>query len=374
MVGVLPTPGVALLTRSMDADAGVVISASHNPYQDNGIKVFSGKGFKLSDAEELQIESLVLGAPAAGAEAGASDCTETLSDATERYIAFLKGTFPRGLSLKGLKVALDTANGAAYRVAPAVFAELGAEVVCIHDQPSGTNINDHCGSEHTEDLRRLVVQVGADVGLAFDGDADRLMAVDEKGDELTGDQTLIVCAQMLQAEGRLTNGQIVSTIMSNVGLGVASNRLGFKNHAADVGDRHVLEDMQRLGAVLGGEPSGHVVFLDQHTTGDGLLTGIQLAAAMLRAGRPLSELAAAMDVFPQSLVNVEVRSKPELDSVPEVVAAIRQVESELKDEGRVLVRYSGTQGLCRVMVEGPTLERTQSYAAHLAAVVKSVLG
>jgi phosphoglucosamine mutase len=372
-VGVLPTPGVSFVARSLGADAGVVISASHNPYQDNGIKVFAGNGFKVSDEEEGQIEELVLGG-ALGAPAPAATQAETLDDAGRSYVDFLKHTLPGALSLEGLKVALDAANGATSQVAPVVFAELGAQVTVIHDRPHGTNINDRCGSEHTEDLRGTVIQVGADIGLAFDGDGDRLMAVDDQGRELTGDQTIVVCAQMLKAEGRLKNDQIVSTVMSNVGLSSACKRLGIKNHAADVGDRHVLDDMLRLGAVLGGEPSGHVVFLDHHTTGDGLLTGIQLVAAMLKAGKPLCELAGLMEVFPQSLVNVEVKTKPVLESVPEVVAAIKQVESELKDEGRVLVRYSGTQGLCRVMVEGPTAERTQSYAASLAQVVKAALG
>lgn len=375
LVGVLPTPGVALLARTLGADAGVAISASHNPYQDNGIKVFSGAGFKLTDEEEEQIEHLVLSRDlAAPVRTGEGNRARIVDDATRSYVDFLKGTFPAELSLGGVKIALDTANGATSLVAPAVFGELGAEVRGIHDHPDGTNINDRCGSEHTEDLRGLVLQTGADLGLAFDGDGDRLIAVDEKGQELTGDQTIIICAQMLKAEGRLKNDQVVSTVMSNVGMNAACKRLGLKNHAADVGDRHVLEEMQRLGAVLGGEPSGHVVFLDHHTTGDGILTGIQLAAAMIRAGRPLSELAKVMEVFPQALVNVEVKSKPALDSVPEIVEAIRQVESELKAEGRALVRYSGTQGLCRVMVEGPTATLTREYAERLADVVRAALG
>lgn len=375
-VGVLPTPGVAYLARVMGAAAGVVISASHNPYQDNGIKVFAGTGFKLSDEQEEQVEDIVLGGkwPGLGREAVAVERTGEVDAAVARYVAFLRGTFPAMLSMRGLKVALDTANGATSKVAPAVFSELGAEVTVIHDRPNGTNINEDCGSEHTDDLQDLVRQTGADVGLAFDGDGDRLIAVDEKGTELTGDQTLIVCALMLKAEGRLRNDQIVSTIMSNVGLSMACRRLGLKNHAADVGDRHVLEDMQRLGAVLGGEPSGHVVFLEQHTTGDGILTGIQLVAAMLKADRTLSSLAGAMEAFPQFLVNVQVSRKPPLDSVPQVMLAIREVESELGEEGRVLVRYSGTQDVCRVMVEGPTSERTQGYAARLAEVVKVALG
>jgi phosphoglucosamine mutase len=375
LVGVLPTPGAAFLARVLGADAGVVISASHNPYRDNGIKVFSGQGFKLTDEEEGRIEDLVLGQDL-GAPAPAEEGTrpQSVDDAADRYASFLRSTFPASLSLAGVKIALDTANGATSSVAPAVFSGLGATVVGIHDQPNGSNINEQCGSEHTESLRSLVVQTGAALGLAFDGDGDRLIAVDEKGHEITGDQTIIICAQMLKAQGRLKNDQVVSTIMSNVGMNAACKRLGLKNHSADVGDRHVLEEMQRLGAVLGGEPSGHVVFLDYHTTGDGILTGIQLVAAMLTAGQPLSELAKAMEVFPQALVNVEVTKKPALESVPEIVEAIRQVEADLKDQGRVLVRYSGTQGLCRVMVEGPTAALTQEYAERLADVVRAVLG
>jgi phosphoglucosamine mutase len=269
---------------------------------------------------------------------------------------------------------LDTANGATYRVAPAAFTELGADVTVIHNEPNGLNINENCGSQHTGDLRKAVVETGAAIGLAFDGDGDRLIAVDEKGNEITGDQILIICADMLKSEGRLTNDLLVSTIMSNMGLRVAAKKYGFGNHAAKVGDRYVLEDMQRLGSVLGGEESGHVIFLEHHTTGDGILTAMQLLAAMLKAGKPLSELAQLMDVFPQKLINVDVKSKPDIESVPQIVEAIRQVEAELGDEGRVLVRYSGTQNMCRVMVEGPTSEVTDTYAAQLAEVVKTAIG
>ena len=283
-------------------------------------------------------------------------------------------SLPESLDCAGLKVAVDAANGATAGVAPGVFRALGADVTVINDAPDGVNINENCGSEHTDGLRALVRRVGADVGLAFDGDGDRLIAVDEKGEVLTGDQTLIICAKMLKDERRLTNNRIVSTVMSNLGLKAACRSLGIENYAADVGDRHVMEEMQRLGAVLGGESSGHVVFLDRHTTGDGILTGVQLVAAMLKSDKRLSELAGLMEVFPQSLVNVEVSSKPELESVSEVIEAIREVESELGEAGRVLVRYSGTQPLCRVMVEGPTEEKTARYATELANVVKAYLG
>jgi len=376
LVGVLPTPGIAYITESMRADAGMVISASHNPYQDNGIKVFSGAGFKLSDAQEETIEGLMLGGKLPEMVPAPHDMGRAyrLDDATGRYIVFLKNTFPRSLSLEGMKIVLDTANGATYRVAPETFTELGADVTVIHNTPDGLNINKDCGSQHTDDLRKAVVESGAAVGLAFDGDGDRLIAVDEKGNEITGDQILVICAKMLKDEGRLKNDLLVSTIMSNMGLSVACKKYGFKNHAAKVGDRYVLEDMQRLGAVLGGEESGHVIFLDHHTTGDGLLTALQLLAAMLKAGKPLSELAKLMDVFPQKLINVDVKSKPPIDTVPAIVEAIKQVESELGDQGRVLVRYSGTQDMCRVMVEGPTAEATGKYAEEIASVVRTAIG
>ena len=376
LVGVLPTPGIAFITESMRADAGVVISASHNPFQDNGIKVFSGRGYKLSDEQEDEIESLMLGGelPAMVASSDTMGRAFRLPDADGRYIVFLKNTFPRSLTLEGMKIVVDVANGATYRVAPEALRELGADLTVIHDEPDGLNINRDCGSQHTADLRRTVVETGADVGLAFDGDGDRLIAVDEKGREITGDQILIICARQLKEEGRLRNDLVVSTVMSNLGLRVACNRYGFRHHASKVGDRYVLEDMQRLGAALGGEDSGHVIFLDKHTTGDGIITALQLLAAMLHSGKPLSELAADMDVFPQKLINVDVKSKPEIASVPQIVAAIAQVEAELKDEGRVLVRYSGTQNMCRVMVEGPTSEATEKYCELVAGVVREALG
>jgi phosphoglucosamine mutase len=376
LVGVLPTPGIAFITQSMRADAGVVISASHNPYQDNGIKVFSGAGFKLSDEQEEAIEDLMLGGKLPEMVPPPHDMGRAYrqEDAAGRYIVFLKNTFPRSLSMEGMKIVLDTANGATYKVAPAAFTELGADVTVIHHEPDGLNINEDCGSQHTGDLRKAVVESGAAIGLAFDGDGDRLIAVDEKGNEITGDQILIICAKMLKEEGRLKNDVVVSTIMSNLGLRIACKKYGFTNHPSKVGDRYVLEDMQRLGAVIGGEESGHMIFLDHHTTGDGILTAMQLLAAMLKAGKPLSELAKLMDVFPQKLINVDVKSKPPVESVPEIVAAMAKVEAELGEEGRVLVRYSGTQNMCRVMVEGPTKEVTDTYAAQLAEVVKAAIG
>jgi phosphoglucosamine mutase len=375
-VGVLPTPGVAFAAQSGGMDAGVVVSASHNPYRDNGIKVFSGEGYKLSDQVEEEIEQLVLREESSGRRSVPQEVGHTcgIEDAAQRYIVFLKRTFARGLSLEGLRLVLDCANGATSAIAPQLFEELGAQVRAIHNTPDGLNINEGCGSEHTAGLRETVLSNGADVGLAFDGDGDRLVAVDEKGNELTGDQIVVICAEMLKADKRLTNDRIVTTVMSNVGLELACKRLGLTRYACKVGDRYVVEEMRRLGAVLGGEPSGHLVFLHYHTTGDGLLAALQLLAAMLKSGKPLSDLALLMDVFPQELVNVEIRSKPDIDAEPEIMRAIRRVESELKNEGRVLVRYSGTEDLCRVMVEAATVERAAKYARELAGVVKAALG
>jgi phosphoglucosamine mutase len=376
LVGVMPTPAMAYLTESMRCDAGVAISASHNPYHDNGLKVFAGNGCKLSDEQENAIEELVLGGrlPEMVPPPRGMGRAKRLDDAQGRYIVFLKNTFPRGLTLEGVKVAMDVANGATYKVAPATLRELGADVTVIHDEPNGFNINEGCGSQHTEDLQRTVRATGAVIGLAFDGDGDRLIAVDERGSEISGDQILLICARMLQAEGRLSQDLLVSTVMSNLGLRVAAQRYGFRHHASNVGDRSVLEDMQAMGAVLGGEDSGHVIFLEHHTTGDGILTALQLVAAMLKEGKPLSELAALMDVFPQRLINVSVAHKPDLESVPQIMSAVATAEAALGDQGRVLVRYSGTESLCRVMVEGPSVEATDKWAAEIADVIRKELG
>lgn len=375
LVGVLPTPGIAFITESMRADAGIVISASHNPYQDNGIKIFSGNGFKLSDDEEKNIEKLILSGKLPGLAPPARDMGHAyrMSDVHGRYIVFLKNTFPRELSMEGMKIVMDTANGATYKIAPEVFSELGADLEVIHNTPNGLNINDNCGSLHTQDLRKRVKETGAIIGLAFDGDGDRLIAVDEKGKEVSGDQILLICARMFKNQGKLKNDLLVSTVMANLGLRIACKNYGLKFHASKVGDRYVLEDMQRLGAIIGGEQSGHMIFLDHHTTGDGILTAMQLIAAVVRQGKPLSELASMMDIYPQKLVNVEVSRKPEISMVPQVMEAIKQIESKLGEEGRVLVRYSGTQNICRVMVEGPSDDIIQGYCTQIAEVIKTAL-
>jgi phosphoglucosamine mutase len=376
LLGILPTPGIAFMTKSTRADAGIVISASHNPFQDNGIKVFSGDGFKLSDSDEETIERLALDKDLKSQcpQAGDLGRSSTIGDAELRYGSFLRSTFPQDLSMKGMKLVLDTANGATHSVAPEVFREMGATVHVIHDRPDGININDHCGSQHTQDLEREVLATGASLGLAFDGDGDRLIAVDEKGKKLTGDQILLICAKVRKDQGLLKNNLLVTTVMSNLGLRTACKKYGFKHHASKVGDRYVLEEMRRLGGILGGEDSGHMIFLDHHTTGDGILAALQLVGAITRIRRPLSELAGWMDLYPQELINVRVKSKPEIATIPEIAQVIAQAEKDLGEQGRVLVRYSGTENLCRIMVEGPTEEITQKHCTAIAERVKTVLG
>jgi phosphoglucosamine mutase len=376
LVGPMPTPGIAFLTHSMRADAGMVISASHNPYQDNGIKIFSRSGFKLPDAEENEIEDLITSGHIRDIRPTAAEIGKArrIDDAVGRYIVFCKNTFPEELSLEGMKIVIDCANGATYKAAPSVFSELGADVTALHCEPDGVNINDHCGSQHSEDLRAKVVATGADIGLAFDGDGDRLIAVDEKGQEITGDHIMLICAKRYKEQDRLRNNLVISTVMSNFGFGLALKELGIRHEAAKVGDRYVLEMMQQRDAVLGGEASGHTIFLDLHTTGDGIVTALQLMAAMNDTKQPLSSLAALMHRSPQEMINLDVAKKPPLEELPELQAAVKAAEAELGENGRVLIRYSGTQSMCRVMVEGPTEEVVRRLAHHLADTVRRCIG
>jgi phosphoglucosamine mutase len=286
---------------------------------------------------------------------------------------FLKHTFPKELSVEGTRIVLDCANGATYRVAPATFFELGAEVTTLFDEPDGGNINVDCGSQHPEALAKEVLKSKAAVGFAFDGDGDRLIAVDEKGAVLTGDQILAICADLLKKEGRLANNLVVRTVMSNIGLSQAFRERDIVWATAAVGDRAVLEEMQAKGAVIGGEDSGHLIFLEHHTTGDGILTALQLLVAMKKEDKPLSELAKIMTVFPQVLINLEVKRRPAIETVPEIMQIIGEVEQKLGDKGRVLVRYSGTQNMCRVMVEGPSQEETEACCRRIAEVVRKAL-
>ncbi|MCE9615838.1 MAG: phosphoglucosamine mutase [Lentisphaerae bacterium] len=376
LVGPMPTPGIAFITHSMRADAGIVISASHNAFQDNGIKIFSRGGDKISDAMEDEIESLVSTGRINDIRPTADHVGKAfrIADAIGRYIVFCKNTFPEDLSLEGLHLVLDCANGATYKVAPIVFSELGATVTTIHHEPDGKNINQRCGSQHTEDLARKVLEVGAHAGLAFDGDGDRMIAVDEQGTPLTGDHVIALCAQDLHARGKLAGNQIVFTPMSNFGLRQAMQRLGIRFAESAVGDRSVLEKMRELGAVLGGEQSGHIIFLDHHSTGDGIISALQVLSIMQRTGRPLSELATVMQSAPQALINITVKDKPPIDTVEGLPEAIRSSEATLGDAGRVFVRYSGTEPICRVMVEGPTQALTDKLAGHLADVVRTRIG
>ena len=375
LVGPMPTPGIAFITHSMRADAGMVISASHNPYQDNGIKIFSRDGFKLPDEEEDQIEELITSGRIRDIRPTADDIGKArrIDDARGRYIVFCKNTFPDNLSLEGLKIVVDCSNGATYKIAPIVLSEFGAQVTTIHCDPNGTNINDNCGSQHTQDLRKKVLEVKANIGLAFDGDGDRMIAVDEKGNELTGDHVLAICAKRWKELGLLKKNLVVPTVMSNFGFFIALKELGIKSVVAPVGDRYVLETMKKEGAVLGGEASGHLIFLDHHTTGDGIISALQLLAAMQAWKKPLSELAKIMAMAPQKMINVHVVRKPPLEEMVEIQGAIQSAERELGDRGRVLVRYSGTQSMCRVMIEGPTEELTQRLTESIAVVVKKCL-
>jgi phosphoglucosamine mutase len=354
LVGPVPTPGIAFRTRSLRADAGVVISASHNPFQDNGIKLFSRTGYKLPDDVEAEIEALVLGDSIDALRPTREEIGKAyrIDDAVGRYNVFAKNTFPRHLTLDDLTVAIDCAHGAAYKVAPEVLEELGARVISRGVEPDGHNINRDAGALHPEQLQALVRTTGAQVGIALDGDADRAILVDEQGEVVDGDEVMALLATQLRERDELREGTLVATVMSNLGLHVAMRDRGINVVTTPVGDRYVVEEMLRGGFNLGGEQSGHVVFLDHNTTGDGLITALAVLALMMETGRPLSELRRVMTRFPQVLVNLRVRSKPELETLPAVAKAIRHAEGELGDRGRVLVRYSGTEPLLRVMVEG----------------------
>lgn len=376
LVGTLPTPGIAVLTIDQKADAGFVISASHNPFQDNGIKLFSCDGYKLPDAEEAAIEQLMAEGklPSLLPKAGGIGKSFRVEDALERYIAFCIATFPKELDLKGMRIVLDCGNGATYKAAPATFERLGAHVTTLHCTPNGLNINARCGSQHTEALREQVLAERADVGLAFDGDGDRLIVVDENGVELSGDHVLALCAKDLKERGKLKANLAVGTVMSNFGLHATMRKLGIELGCSAVGDRYVLEMMKEKGGILGAESSGHMIFLDKHTTGDGIVSGLQLLAVMRRTGQEVSALASVLTLSPQHLINVDVASRPPLKDLPGVQGAIAAAEKELGQDGRVLVRYSGTQNMCRVMVEGPTEETTKRLCESIAAALKKEIG
>lgn len=372
-LGVVPTPGVAYLTRKLGADAGVMISASHNPVEDNGIKFFGADGFKLLDETEAEIERLLdakedtLPRPVGGELGTVTD----LFDAKLDYADYLKSTVES--SFRGLKLVLDCAHGASYELAPLIFGELGAEVSAIGVDPNGRNINDGCGSTHPEALREQVLKQKADMGLAFDGDADRLIAIDENGEEVDGDFILSICGDAMHKAGKLRHGTIVTTVMANLGFFHATKQMGLKTVQTAVGDRYVMEEMLKGGYNLGGEQSGHVIFLDYNTTGDGILTALQLIDTVRKSGKTLGELKTCMTKFPQVLVNVKVADKSKFNGNEAIRAKIAEVEAKLGENGRVLVRPSGTESLIRVMAEGPNREEIERYVQEIAAVIEKEL-
>ncbi len=376
LVGPLPTPGIAFITGSMRADAGIVISASHNPYEYNGIKVFGSDGYKLPDETENKIEELILSGeiehlprPSAS-EIGRA---RRIDDAQGRYIVYLKNTFPRDLTLEGLKIVVDCANGAAYRVAPTVFEELGAEVILTGDRPNGKNINLDCGALYPEVMARMVREQGADVGLALDGDADRVILADEMGEVLDGDQIMAICAKNYIERDLLKDKTVVATVMSNLGFEVALRKMGGTLLRTPVGDRYVVEQMRQNGYNLGGEQSGHMIFLDHSTTGDGILSALQVLAVMLREGRPLSELKKIMEHYPQKLVNVPIGAKRPITEIPEIKALQKKLEQQLGAEGRMLIRPSGTEPVIRVMVEGIDRDVIEGVAYEMASCIQKHL-
>ncbi len=376
LVGPMPTPAIAFLTRSLRADAGVMISASHNPYQDNGIKFFSNDGFKLPDEMETRIEELIVSNEIAHLRptADAIGKAYRIDDAEGRYIEFVKRSLPKELDFQGVKVVVDCANGAAYKVAPKVLRELGAKVEVIGNKPDGMNINAGCGAVHPELLQKAVREQGAHLGVALDGDADRAIFVCEQGRVVDGDHIMAMLALDLHRQGRLAKQTVVGTVMSNFGLELAMTKAGITLERTAVGDRYLLERMSTDGYNFGGEQSGHFIFLDHNTTGDGLLSALQVLSLMKRMGKPLSELAQAMTAVPQVLLNVNVTKKPNLDTVLELQRAIRESEQSLNGSGRVLVRYSGTEPLLRVMVEGECDDTIREVAKRLVDVVKTHLG
>jgi phosphoglucosamine mutase len=371
-VDVMPTPAIAYLTRNLQAAAGVVISASHNPVEDNGIKFFGPSGYKLPDETEAEIEALVLEdcASVPSPVGGGVGRTYQITDAVERYVNYACSTV--GTDLSGLKLVVDCANGAASHVAPLIYKKLGVEVLPIFNNPDGVNINKDCGSTHPENLMEAVIEAGADLGLAHDGDSDRVLAVDAKGRLVDGDQIMVACARHLKAKGLLEKDTVVVTVMSNLGLHLALRDLGINVVQTKVGDRYVLEELLRTGARFGGEQSGHIIFLDYNTTGDGIITALQLLAAMKESGEPLNWLAAKMERLPQLLVNVQVTDKNAVINSPVLLEAIKQEEKKMAGAGRILVRPSGTEPLVRVMAEGKDMLQLEEIVGSLSNIIKEI--
>ena len=371
LTGPLPTPGIAFITSSMRCDAGVVISASHNPFEDNGIKVFARDGYKLPDHVEAEIEALMSSPELDAQRAAPADIgySRKIEDARGRYVVYCKATFPSELSLDGLRIVVDGANGAAYRVGPNVFEELGAKVIAIHTNPNGKNINARAGALHPQTMAETVRNHDAHLGIAFDGDADRLVLCDEHGTIVDGDAVMAMCATRMLQQKRLVKDTLVTTVMSNIGLERALRAAGGKLVRTQVGDRYVVEEMRKHGYNLGGEQSGHLVFLDHATTGDGIVAALHVLAIMTRENKALSELARVMTRTPQVLINTAVERKVPLDQLPAVQKMIADVERQLGDDGRILVRYSGTENKVRVMIEGTNESEIKAWAEDIAAAL-----
>jgi len=371
LLGPMPTPAIAYLTRTLHADAGIVISASHNPFHDNGIKFFSADGTKLCDEIELAIEA-ELDKALLCVDSSSLGKAERIGDAAGRYIEFCKSTIPARINLKDMTIVVDCAHGATYHVAPSVFDELGAKVISIGVDPNGLNINEKCGSTHPEALQQAVLEHQADVGIALDGDGDRLIMVDQQGGVLDGDEILYIIARSRMSEGRLEGG-VVGTVMSNLGLEVALNRDGINFQRASVGDRYVMELLMRDGWTLGGESSGHIICLDRTTTGDGIVSALQVLYAMVRSGLPLHELKTGMTKYPQHMINVRVSGKVDLAGSASIQTAVSETEAQLGSRGRVLLRPSGTEPLVRVMIEGEDGTQVVELTRQLAAAVDEAL-
>ncbi len=374
-LGILPTPAIAYLTKSLKADAGIVISASHNPYHDNGIKFFSRRGFKLSDDYEKKIEELLFRKKKVPRPTGRKiGRVYPIDDAPKRYEEFVLKSSPPGLNLRGYKIVVDCANGATYQVAPQILRELGVEVIVLNNKPDGTNINENCGPLYPEVTRERVLKEKADVGISFDGDGDRVIPIDEKGEVVDGDQVMAFCAQEFIKKKKLSKKTLVATVMSNLGLDLALERMGGEVLRTPVGDRYVLDKMLRENLKLGGEQSGHIIFLEHNTTGDGIITALQILSIMKRRNKPLSELAQVMEKFPQVLINVRIKKKKDPLKILEIKKEIERAEKKLGSGGRILVRPSGTEPLIRVMVEGREREEIETIARDISRIIHKKLG
>ncbi|MEP6956950.1 MAG: phosphoglucosamine mutase, partial [Chthoniobacterales bacterium] len=376
VIGPLPTPGVAYITRSLRADAGIVLSASHNAYEDNGIKFFRHDGYKLDDRIEQQIEDLVFSGEidAVRPTAGKIGRATRIDDALGRYVEFAKASFPRGMSLEKMRIAVDVANGAAYKSTPCILRELGADLQVFHNAPNGTNINRDCGSTHPEEMQRIVRETGVQVGITHDGDADRVLLCDENGEVVDGDEILAIAALDFLQAGRLRENTLVATIMSNFGLDEALASAGGKVLRTKVGDRYVLEEMVKRDLNVGGEQSGHMIFRDFSTTGDGIVCALQILRIMRSTGKPLSELKRCLSKYPQAQRNLRVKRKPPLEEMAEVVKLVGQAEQELNGQGRVLLRYSGTEPKIRLLIEGRERAQIDQQANRIADAIQNAIG